>query len=265
MKTQHHRGPGRRPAPLRLLILALTLGLGLLTLAACGDGGSPPTTPSPATGSNAGTAIPANLPTAAEALTETISPGGAAPTDTVPGPPTAAEAPTETISPDGPPPDGPPLPTAGPVATVGTDEAVVIYSLIAHDLVAQSLTTAATKTTPEYIGISQQAGQGALLDTDSTNVTIPDDVIDEMGDLGTTVTFSPFMEAIGALEDGAQVRDGGIYLTLGVLEDQGSPDKLAAYASYYRASDDATGYRYILEKAAGGPWVIKDRQQVWDH
>jgi hypothetical protein len=86
-----------------------------------------------------------------------------------------------------------------------------------------------------------------------------------MGDLGTTVTFSPFMEAIGALEDGAKVRDDGIYLTLGVLEDQGSPDKLAAYASYYRASDDATGYRYVLEKAAGGPGVIKDRQQVWDH
>jgi hypothetical protein len=245
MKTQHHRGSGLMPIPLRLLILVLTLGLALVILAACGDGGSPPATPSPAIGSSANTSLPANPPTAA--------------------PPSAAAAPTETISPDGPPPEGPPLPTSGPVATVGTDEAVVIYSLIAHDLVAQSLTTAATTATPEYIGISQQAGQGALLDTDSTNVTIPDDLIDEMGDLGTTVTFSPFMEAIGALEDGAKVRDDGIYLTLGVLEDQGSPDKLAAYASYYRASDDATGYRYVLEKAAGGPWVIKDRQQVWDH
>jgi hypothetical protein len=226
MKAQHHRGP--IPAPLRLLTLALTLALALL-LAACGNGGAP-ATPSPASGSSG-------------------SSGG----------------PTETISPDGPPPEGPPPPTSGPVATVSTDEAVVIYSLIAHDLVAQSLTTAATKTTPAYIGISRQAGQGALLDTDSTNVTIPDDLIDELGDLGTTVTFSPFMEAIGPLEDGARVRDGGIYLTLGVLEDQGTPDKIAAYASYYRATDDATGYRYVLEKAAGGPWVIKDRQQVWDH
>jgi hypothetical protein len=259
MKTQHHRGSGPMPIPLRFLILVLTLGLALVILAACGDGGSPPATPSPANGSSASTSLPANPPTAAPPS------AAAAPTDTVPAPPSAAAAPTETISPDGPPPEGPPLPTSGPVATVGTDEAVVIYSLIAHDLVAQSLTTAATTATPEYIGISQQAGQGALLDTDSTNVTIPDDLIDEMGDLGTTVTFSPFMEAIGALEDGAKVRDDGIYLTLGVLEDQGSPDKLAAYASYYRASDDATGYRYVLEKAAGGPWVIKDRQQVWDH
>jgi hypothetical protein len=262
MKAQHHRGPGSIPAPLRLLTLALTLSLALLLLAACGDGGAPPTSP-PANGSSGGTTLPANPPTAT--LPPAAQPGGAAPTDTAPGPPPAAAEPTETISPDLPPPDEPPPPTSGPVATVSTDEAVVIYSLIAHDLVAQSLTTAASKTTPAYIGISQQAGLGALLDTDSSNVTIPDDVIDEMGDLGTTVTFSPFMDAVGALEDGAKVRDDGIYLTLGVLEDQGTPDKIAAYATYYRANDDATGYRYVLEKAAGGPWVIKDRQPVWDH
>jgi hypothetical protein len=256
MKAQHLRGPGPIPALPRLLTFALTLGLALL-LVACGDGGAPPTAP-PANGSSGGTTLPANPPTA-------TLPAGPAPTDTATGAPPDTVAPTETISPDIPPPEGPPPPTSGPVATVSADEAVVIYSLIAHDLVAQSLTTAATKTTPAYIGISQQAGLGALLDTDSSNVTIPDDVIDEMGDLGTTVTFSPFMDAIGALEDGAKVRDDGIYLTLGVLEDQGTPDKIAAYASYYRANDDATGYRYVLEKAAGGPWVIKDRQPMWDH
>ena len=86
-----------------------------------------------------------------------------------------------------------------------------------------------------------------------------------MADLGATVVFTPFMQAIGPLEDGGRVRDDGMYLTFGVLEPQGDAAHVAAYASFYRGSDDATGYRYTLEKAAGGPWVIKDRRQVWDH
>ncbi|HMA37730.1 MAG TPA: hypothetical protein VKY74_24970 [Chloroflexia bacterium] len=194
---------------------------------------------------------------------------------TVPPPATAAPSatpvPVPTVRPTAPPvptmpPTVPPTPTVAPVATgVAEEQAEVIYSLIAHDLVTQSLVTTTTKTIPAYIGISPRAGQGSLLDTDASNLPIPENLIEDLADLGTTVAFVPFMEAIGPLEEGGQVRDGGVYLTLGVLTPQSDADHVAAYASYYRATNDATGYLYHLEKGGSGPWVIKDRQQVWDH
>ncbi len=50
-----------------------------------------------------------------------------------------------------------------------------------------------------------------------------------------------------------------------MLEPQSPDATVALYASYYHGSTDATGYRYTLQQTAGGPWVIKARQQVWDH
>lgn len=238
MKAQYDSGPvGCRSAPrrfshVRLLLLALLAGLGLAGLTACGD-----STPTPGV-----------LPTA---LVGSTPPGGPNPAHPPPIPPTLA---VNSVP-------RPPAPTA--LATgVAPQEASTIYNLIAHDLVAQSQ-GAPGAAPPPYIGINPQAGKGPLLDTSAADVEISDDLIDNMADLGTTVAFSGFMDAIGSLENGGQVRDRGIYLTIGVLEPAG--DNVQAYASYYRASNDATGYRYTLERAGGGPWVIKDRQQVWDH
>ena len=90
-------------------------------------------------------------------------------------------------------------------------------------------------------------------------------LVDRLNDLGSQVELVPFIEAIGALETGGRVRNDGIFLTLGVLEqDAAAPDNAALYASWYRAADDATGYRYELTRAAG-VWTIKSRTQVWDH
>jgi hypothetical protein len=209
----------------------------LLILTACADSGGPESpTPTPALPAVAATApVAPTAPPAAQASTSPAA--GAAPTQAAPS----------------------------PTVVIPADDAVTIYSLIAHDLVAQAVAASTPGAAPAFIGMNDRAGQGELLDTDASDATIPDDLIDNMADLGATVVFTPFMQAIGPLDDGGRVRDDGMYLTFGVLEPQGDATHVAAYASYYRGSDDATGYRYTLEKAAGGPWVIKDRRQVWDH
>ena len=235
---------GRAP---RGLTATLALSLGLLLLAACGGSAAPATpTPAGAPGPAPGLAT-ATLPPA---------PSATAPAPTIPAAPPATAAPTEA-----------PTGAAVVTATIAADQALTIYSLVAHDLVAQSMTVTGTvtPTMPGYIGISPRAGEGELLDTTSSTQTIPDDLIDNLADLGTTVTFADFMDAIGALDNGGKVQNNGIYLTLGVLEPQAGGDRVATYASYYRAANDATGYRYQLERVPGGPWVIDDRKEVWDH
>jgi hypothetical protein len=222
---------GRAPAGIALIGA-------LLFLTACADGASPATA------------------TAGPEPPRTVA---------APGPPTLAAGPSATSAPVSGGPARTQAAAPAPTAAIPADDAVTIYSLIAHDLVAQAVAASATPTAPTFIGMNDRAGQGELLDTEASNATIPDDLIDNMADLGATVVFTPFMQAIGPLDDGGTVRDDGIYLTFGVLEPQGDAAHVAAYASYYRGADDATGYRYTLEKAAGGPWVIKDRRQIWDH
>ena len=240
----HKAHAGRQPR--RSL---LTLGL-LLVLAACNDGAVTPTVGGPVGVPTQAVVQPsATIPP----LPNTIAPP-AAPTAA----PTAAPstAPTDTAGLQF------ATPTDPPVATLSEDDTLLIYNLVAHDLVSESR-KAPTDKLPAYIGINPRPGKGELLDTDSSTQTIPDDLVDNMADLGTTVAFAPFMQAIGSLDDGGKVRDDGIYLTLGLLEPAGADIK--TYASTYRARDDATGYRYTLQKPAGGPWTILQRQVVWDH
>ena len=232
-----------------------TLALSLALLMGCAGAATPPVVSPTGPGGTAAPAVPA-----------TATPPDVA-TNRPPSNPPSTDAPpipaTATAIPASPPTVAPTVPPA--VATLTDPEALIVYSLIAHDLVGLSVATATLKKAPPFIGINPRAGKGPLLDTDSATATIPQDLIDNMADLGTTVTFSSFMDAVGALENGGQVRDNGIYLTFGQLEPQGSPDRVAAYASIYRANTDATGYRYLVERVADGPWIIKDRQQVWDH
>lgn len=234
-RVAHAGRPARhRPyAPALLLILALT---------ACNDGALTPTVSGPV-----------SVPT--QAATLPPAPNTLAPTD----PPTATVivAPTDPLG----------LstfatPTDPPVAALNDSDTLLIYNLVAHDLVNES-SKAANGKLPTYVGINPRPGKGELLDTDSSNQTIPDDLVDNMADLSTTIAFVPFMEAIGSLDEGGKVRDDGIFLTLGLLEPAGAD--IQTYASTYHARDDATGYRYMLQKPAGGPWTILQRAVVWDH
>ena len=69
-------------------------------------------------------------------------------------------------------------------------------------------------------------------------------------------------EALAALHDVDHIIHAGDIGGDGILDIL----KRIAPVTFVRGNnDDATGYRYVLEKPAGGPWVIKDRQPVWDH
>ena len=195
----------------------------LLGLAACG-GGPTPTLPAP-------TVIP---PTATAAGDDSPVLPTPIPTLALPPPPTA-----------------PPTP-----AGLDPAQQVAIYATVVHDL--------AEAPRPPYIGIAPTASQGELLDTPAPDRPIPPALIDALHDLTATVELVPFMEAIGPLEQGGHVRNNGVFITLGVLQtDPAGPDKVALYASLYRASDDATGYRYELTRTAG-VWTITSRTQTWD-
>ena len=229
-----HAGRQLRRIP---IVLVMVVGL-----TACSDGTVTPTVSGPV-----GAPTPASvLPTA----TVLPAPTSVAPTDVPTDAPT--DVPGVAFA----------TPTDPPVAALNDSDTLLIYNLVAHDLVNESSTANGGKL-PTYIGINPRPGKGELLDTDSSNQTIPEDLVDNMADLSTTIAFAPFMEAIGSLDDGGKVRDDGIYLTLGLIEPAGTD--IQTYASTYHARDDATGYRYTLQKPAGGPWTILKRDVVWDH
>lgn len=210
----------------------LAAGLALAALAACDQG--PAATPTPN--------LPAS-PTAA-GLAETPPP-----TETSPAEPELPTAlPTIELPP---PPTLPPTPS-------GLDDAQVIdiYDLVVRDLIQSQ--------PPPYIAIAPTASQGEQLDLPVSDRPISPILLDRLKDLGAPVELVPFVEAIGSLETGGRVQNDGIFLTLGVIEqDAADPNNAALYASWYRAADDATGYRYELTHAADR-WTIKSRTQVWD-
>jgi hypothetical protein len=215
----------------RSLLLAAALALALALLAACDQG--PAVTPTPP--------APAVTPT----TESTLPPTETGPAEPTPDFPTAL--PTFALPP---PPTLPPTPS-------GLDDAQVveIYDLVVRDLIQPK--------PPAYIAIAPTASQGEQLDMPVRDQPISPALIERLKDLGR-VELVPFVEAIGSLETGGRVRDDGIFLTLGVIEqDPAAPDAAALYASWYRASDDATGYRYELTRTAGR-WTIKNRTEVWD-
>lgn len=136
-----------------------------------------------------------------------------------------------------------------------------MYGVVARDLLQQSEATTGGAV-PAFIGISPQTGQGELLDTSSPGVDIPDDLIGELSDLGTTVAFTEFSQAIGDITEGAQVRDNGVYLTFGAFTTDPASGGYQVYASFYHASDDAAGYSYTLVQQQDS-WQIKNRTEVW--
>jgi hypothetical protein len=188
-----------------------------------------------------------------QGATPTLTPGA-------PAPPTATELPDPT--PDSPTMlptfELPPPPTLPPTPS-GLDDAQVveIYNVVVRDLIQPA--------PPPYIAIAPTASQGEQLDMPAPDRPIPPALVDKLQDLGVPVELVPFIEAIGPLETGGRVLNGGVFLTLGVIEqDPGAdPNRIALHASLYRASDDATGYRYDLTRAAG-PWTVQSRTQVWD-
>ena len=215
----------------RPFLLAAVLALALL--AACDQGPAPTPTPGASPG-----------------LTATDPGGAPPPTDSGPTEP-APEIPTALPTIELPPP-----PTLPPTPSGMDDTQVVeIYDLVVRDLIQP--------TPPPYIAIAPTASQGEQLDMPVADQPLPNSLLDRLKDRGVPVELVQFIEAIGPLETGGRVQNDGIFLTLGVIEQDADPTNAALYASWYRASDDATGYRYELTRTADR-WTIKNRTQVWD-
>ena len=79
----------------------------------------------------------------------------------------------------------------------------------------------------------------------------------------TKYEIMDFSEATGPLDDGGQVKNGGVFITLGPITNDGQPkDTVAVHASIYRKVGDAQGYLLHLHREASG-WRVLDSKQEW--
>jgi hypothetical protein len=78
--------------------------------------------------------------------------------------------------------------------------------------------------------------------------------------------MSEFSEAVGPLEDGGKVKDGGAFVTLGeIIVGPEGTDIVAVRGSIYRGIGDAVGnlYRFQPDPTAPDGWKLLDVQQEW--
>jgi hypothetical protein len=156
---------------------------------------------------------------------------------------------------------GLPTPTAVP-SPVGIDAAasVQIYSAVVAALLA--------KQSPPYVYISPYIGQGDHLDQPDQNNPLPQGLLSALPSAGGRPKYQmmDFSQAIGPLEDGGQVKNGGVFVTLGPITNDGQPkDTVAVRAAIYHKVGDAQGYLFHLRQDSSG-WKVLDSKQEWaDH
>jgi hypothetical protein len=126
------------------------------------------------------------------------------------------------------------------------------------------------KQSPPYVYISPYIGQGEHLDEPDQNSPLPQDLLSALllsagpGAGGHPVyEITDFSAAIGNLEDGGQVKNDGVFITLGpITNDLQSNDAAAMHASIYRKVGDAQGYLFHLRRELSG-WKVLDSKQEW--
>jgi hypothetical protein len=199
----------------------------------------------------------------------------------LPGPPPPAPTPTATAVPNGiepslTPPVGVegtetdtissvlteipnlPTPTAVP-SPAGIDEAasVQIYSAVVAALL--------DKQSPPYVYLSPYIGQGEHLDEPDQGNPLPRGLLPALAASGTRARYEvrDFSQAIGPLDAGGQVINGGVFVTLGPIANEGaSQDTVAVRASIYRKVGDAQGLVLHLRRDPSG-WRVLDSKQEW--
>jgi len=151
-----------------------------------------------------------------------------------------------------------PVPTAVP-SPAGIDAAarVRIYSAVVAALL--------DKQSPPYVYISPYIGQGEHLDEPDQNSPLPQDLLSMLPSTGGNPVYeiSDFSAVIGDLEGGGQVKNDGVFITLGpITNDPPSGDAAAVRASIYRKVGDAQGYLFHLQRGPSG-WRVLDSKQEW--
>ncbi len=226
----------RAPAPLRLLIVLLLAGL---LLSACDDGNPAPSTPPAPPASGGGTTQPAHTDLLA---TATAAQQPASEPSTV-----ARSARSEQ-----------------PVATV-VDVDIAVYALAARDLAARLAPATASS-----LYLNQGAASGSSLEVKLDSPPVPAALLNS---LGVTAQFARLAEVLDrSAPDGAVVKDGAAYITLGVISYFDANNNLLAdgvgaatavlRGSVYQSRTQAAGMLYTL-RGGGNNWQVQAAKEEW--
>ena len=153
-----------------------------------------------------------------------------------------------------------PTPTAAPVE-LDDVERVRVYQAVVAALLGDEQ--------PLYVYISPYAGDGERLDNPNESRPLPDGLLPALqsGETGPVYEMLDFAEAIGPLEEGGEMQNGGVFITLGPLEsDPGEAGAVAVRGSLYRRVGSAEGFRFRLQpdELTTLGWRVVEAQEEWN-
>jgi len=155
----------------------------------------------------------------------------------------------------------PVTPTAVPTPA-GMDEGTrtTIYALVVDALMGERL--------PPVVYLAPYVGEGERLDSPNEQQPLAAGLLTALARLapGPKYEFLDFAQAIGPLDDGGTVIEGGLFITLGaVASDSGDNSRVKVRGSWYRKNDEASGMLYTLTQDAGATdgWKIANTVQEW--
>jgi hypothetical protein len=150
-------------------------------------------------------------------------------------------------------------PSAVPAA-VSEDDRETIYGLVVLNLVRDETATT--------VYLNPLLGQGERLGEVEQSKPLDESLSRYMDSVdGERQYFmSEFSDAVGPLEDGGKVKDGGVFVTLGEI--MAAPEGtgiVAVRGSIFRGIGDAEGnlYRFQTDDTAPDGWKLLDVQQEW--
>ncbi|MDQ3704628.1 MAG: hypothetical protein M3437_05280 [Chloroflexota bacterium] len=150
-------------------------------------------------------------------------------------------------------------PSAVPAA-VSEDDRETIYGLVVLSLVRGEAATT--------VYLNPFLGQGERLDESEHARPVGESLSRYMDSVdGERQYFmSEFADAVGPLEEGGKVKDGGVFVTLGeIMAAPEGTDIVAVRGSIFRGIGDAEGnlYRFQTDDTAPDGWKLLDVQQEW--
>jgi hypothetical protein len=122
-----------------------------------------------------------------------------------------------------------------------------------------------------YVYVSPYIGQGEHLDNPDEDTPIPQELLPTLkrADSTNNRTYAArdFAEVVGPFDDGGKVENGGVFITLGPIEnDAGKSADVTVRASIYRDKVSAEGNIYTLSKdaASDAGWKVVTTVPEWD-
>lgn len=121
-----------------------------------------------------------------------------------------------------------------------------------------------------HVYISPYIGQGEHLDNPDEDTPLPEQLLtalkrfDEAGN--RTYETRDFADVVGSFDDGGKVKEGGVFITLGPIEnDAGKSDEVTVRGSIYREVVSAEGNIYSLSRDSSSAtgWKVVTTAPEW--